>query len=624
MTATIQHAPSKALERYKPPVKSRAAYVAKQAASTATFHAARSPKHAGRMLLHSARGTVYTVPQVVRWVSSPNRREVVNKAKQGTSAKALESASNALIMSIVLRLALLVGPAAVGLTWLYQRMGTWAYVCFGGAILLITAVVGSRLSGTALVEKADPRRGDLTKERLNDAFQAVGLLKRPKADGDTYATELIIQQLPCQTFGPVPGVEAIVDLPPGSAKTAADVVANRGALAAELAVKAEQLVVEAGQEHEGQVLLWLASRDPFAGDPVLSGYPKEKRTNVWEGVRLGTDARGNPVELPLVWESWFIAGTPRRGKSSIGRLIASVGALDPYCDVAVIDAKGGKDWKPLEKLSGRFVLGSDPEPILETLADLVRLMNERYDIIQTLDDEQCPDGRITPELAETHDLRPVLVLFDELQEALAACDAKQRKIMEETISRLARKGPAAGIIGVVMSQRPDAKTIPAQFRGVVSTRVAVQCTDRQSSDLVLGEGSSARGLNASRLPFVDGEAARCIAVSGAFGSTVKTDWLPLAEFKALCERGYLLRSAANTLRSEEQKATNNLLDAAIACLEVQDNLTPTDLASAIAALTGDQYTAKELGEELARIGLSSKHNGKRREFRLRDARATFG
>lgn len=618
--------PSKALVPVGPSRKGRAAYVTKQAASTAGWQVVRSPLYAWRVVLHGCRGTWYTLPPLIGFIWAGDKREAARQKLKAGQADAYSKLNDKWWHAVVLRSCLVFGPPLLILASLYNRIGPTAYGIVGGTLLLALAFIGSRIHGETILDIAPPRRKDLTQERLDDALRARGLIRKPRDEYDSYGTSVEIRELPHREGS---GIEVLFDLPPGSNRTALDVVAQKEGLASELGVLSEQLVLQTTREHAGQVRLWLADEDPFAGGAATSPYPSEKRTDVWEGFRIGTDARGDEAVIPMVWESHFIGGLPRQGKSTIGRLAAAHVALDPYCDCVVLDFKGGKDWKPMLKFASRSVLGADPEDVkatLETLRDLVRMMDERYKLIQSLDDEECPDGKLTPELAESRGLRPVAVFIDELQEALAACDKQERKELEEMLARLARKGPACGIIILVMSQRPDAKSVPAQFRGVVSTRIAVHSADRISSDLVLGEGASARGLNAARLPHLDassGMAAQAMVVCGASsGQTVKVDWLSLPDFRAICERGYLLRSAAGTLREEEDKAPVNLLDVVIRELEKQDGLSAEALCERIRDF--EEIKPVSLGKRLAGMGLRSKETNAGRRYFLAAARAALG
>jgi S-DNA-T family DNA segregation ATPase FtsK/SpoIIIE len=114
-------------------------------------------------------------------------------------------------------------------------------------------------------------------------------------------------------------------------------------------------------------------------------------------------------------------------------------------------------------------------------------------------------------------------------------------------------GPAAGIVLVLATQRPDTKTIPSALRAVLGSRFALRVMDWRDSNIILGEQMNTRGWDSSRLlpshkgvgilrP--DGETA---AGADVLAMMVRTDYMPNNDWTTLCERGRALRAAAGTL-----------------------------------------------------------------------------
>jgi S-DNA-T family DNA segregation ATPase FtsK/SpoIIIE len=123
----------------------------------------------------------------------------------------------------------------------------------------------------------------------------------------------------------------------------------------------------------------------------------------------------------------------------------------------------------------------------------------------------------------------------------------------ELLTWLAKKGPAAGIVLVLATQRPDTKTIPSALRAVLGSRFALRVMDWRDSNIILGEQMNTRGWDSSRLlpshkgvgilrP--DGETA---AGADVLAVMVRTDYMPNDDWACLCERGRALREAAGTL-----------------------------------------------------------------------------
>src|SRR5262249_25812537 len=69
----------------------------------------------------------------------------------------------------------------------------------------------------------------------------------------------------------------------------------------------------------------------------------------------------------------------------------------------------------------------------------------------------------------------------------------------ELLTWLAKKGPAAGIVLVLATQRPDSRTIPSGLRAVMGSRFALRVMDWRDSNIVLGEQMNTRGYDSSRL-----------------------------------------------------------------------------------------------------------------------------
>jgi S-DNA-T family DNA segregation ATPase FtsK/SpoIIIE len=123
----------------------------------------------------------------------------------------------------------------------------------------------------------------------------------------------------------------------------------------------------------------------------------------------------------------------------------------------------------------------------------------------------------------------------------------------ELLTWLAKKGPAAGIVLVLATQRPDSKTIPSGLRAVLGSRFALRVMDWRDSNIVLGEQMNTRGYDSSRLlpshkgvgilrP--DGDTA---AGGDSLAMTVRTYYMPNEDWRTICERGRSLREAAGTL-----------------------------------------------------------------------------
>ena len=358
-----------------------------------------------------------------------------------------------------------------------------------------------------------------------------------------------------------------VDLP--ATRKAADVVKNRDALASALAVDEVQLIVErvrGNGGHAGRVSMWVADEDPYARPPLRTPLLGVTRWDAWRPVPFGRDARDRRIDLPLVWTSLLVGAIPRQGKTFAARLAASGLILDAWVRLYVADFKGGKDWVAAGQVAHRFMAGDEPEHVLllvEWLVELVAEVQGRFRRMRDLDDLTCPESKITPDMARDKALNmPITAIFiDEVQVPLedrTPVDVQGKKLtageyVGELLTWLAKKGPAAGIVLVLATQRPDSKTIPSGLRAVLGSRFALRVMDWRDSNIVLGEQMNTRGFDSSRLlpshkgvgilrP--DGDTA---AGADVLAMTVRTYYMPNEDWQAICQQGRTLREAAGTL-----------------------------------------------------------------------------
>lgn len=358
-----------------------------------------------------------------------------------------------------------------------------------------------------------------------------------------------------------------VDLP--ATRKAADVIKHRDALASALAVDEVQLIVERVRGkggHAGRVFLWVADEDPYSGPPLRTPLLDVECWDAWRPVPFGRDARQRRIDLPLVWTSLLVGAIPRQGKTFAARLAAAGLVLDPHARLYVFDGKGGKDWDAVEQIAYRYVCGDEPEhaeAVRDHLVELVAQVQSRFARMATLDDDMCPESKITPAISRDVNLgMPITaVIIDEVQVFLENPTRQQVGGKKSTIGEyiadllayLVRKGPAAGIVVVLATQRPDSNTIPSRLRAVLGSRFALRVMDWRDSNIVLGEQMNTRGYDASTL-LPSHKGVGILRPDGdmdtgadVLAMTVRTYYMPNQEWREICARGRGLREAAGTL-----------------------------------------------------------------------------
>lgn len=442
------------------------------------------------------------------------------------------------------------------------------YVLYGGIVLwsaaglasVALAIVGRRKDGSpgrkAVLGGARTLAWTMDSQLLVDAFRDAKLIGKDE-------TLRLVER--AARVGE--GWAVTVDLP--ATRKAVDVIKHRDALASALAVDEVQLIVERVRGrggHAGRVSLWVADEDPYAGPPLRMPLLDVEWWDAWRPVPFGRDARNRRVDLPLVWTSLLVGAIPRQGKTFATRLAAAGLVLDPYARLYVFDGKGGKDWEAAEQIAYRYVCGDELEhayAVRDHLVELVAEVQSRYARMATLDDDVCPESKITPAISRDVDLgMPITgVVIDEVQVFLENPTREQvggkkttlGAYIADLLTYLVRKGPAAGVVVILATQRPDSNTIPSRLRAVLGSRFALRVMDWRDSNIVLGEQMNTRGYDASTLlpshkgvgilrP--DGETD---AGADMIAMTVRTYYMPNAEWRVICARGRALREAAGTL-----------------------------------------------------------------------------
>jgi len=533
-------------------VKSRQHAV--QAAKDAVVAVLRSP---WRLLSAVMRGLVVAGRAWRRWVTVRDFREAAEQAEK-LADKFTDIRELALFRWKIT--GLVAGLAVVVLLLARLAYGDRPLWMIVAAASLTLAVLGRRKDGSPGRRPvlAGPRTLTWTMDPqvLVDAFrdakligkdETLRLVERATRVGDGWAIT--------------------VDLP--ATRKAADVIKQREALASALAVDELQLVVErvrGNGGHAGRVALWAADSDPYARPPVRTPLLRAERWDAWRPVPFGHDARDRRISLPLVWTSLLVGAIPRQGKTFAARTAVAGLILDPHVRLYVADFKAGKDWAAAAQVAHRFMAGDDTEHILTLVTWLTELVTDvqgRYRRMRHLDDGICPESKITAELSRDSSLAmPITaVVVDEVQvplesRALMTVDGKKLPAGEyagELLTWLAKKGPAAGIVLVLATQRPDSQTIPSGLRAVLGSRFALRVMDWRDSNIVLGEQMNTRGYDSSRLlPTHKGVGilrpdGNTDSGTDALAITVRTYYMPNDDWRTICERGRQLRVTAGTL-----------------------------------------------------------------------------
>ncbi|WP_229401890.1 hypothetical protein [Micromonospora okii] len=533
--------------------------VSRRASYRSRWHLWRCPKYGVRIVVRTVRGAGRGAYRFGRWITAGEYAKVIEDATlrgQWTDVRDNTLERGKVAIRRAKRLGYSTAGSGVVLGVMTLAVGPEVLYTLGAVLTASATAAGWKgRTETPILDSPHPNATqDLNMQILNEAFRAAGLLK-----GEVELRRVA----PIMRDGR--GWAAVVDMPRGGGKTAADAIAKRDVLAAELGVDEIQVLmgrVRANSGgHAGRLNIWVADDDPYLGPNTPSPLAKADQWSIWDPIPFGRDARGERIELSLLEHSLFFGGLPGRGKSSAQRIPSAAGMLDPSVRHMVADGKGGADWRAMRAVAYRLVLGAEPdalEAFLDMLGEILADMERRFAILGSLPPSICPDGKLTPHISAKYKLPVTMVTIDELQEFLTAMDKEDREEAVNRMARIVRRGRAAGYIPNFASQRPDAESVPTKLREVIDYRFCTQVTDKPSSDMVLGKGKAAMGADASVLEEYHKGVGVLLTGPGSY-VTVRCDYIDMPAFLEIGQRGRELRQAAGTLEGD---AASDVLEAA--------------------------------------------------------------
>ncbi|HET9253736.1 MAG TPA: hypothetical protein VFO16_00860, partial [Pseudonocardiaceae bacterium] len=232
------------------------------------FHAVRVPSYGLALCWWSVRGAARGLATALRWVTG--RREYRPLITAAQEARRWD-----LVRELIIERRALAQTRITTTAWLTLSAGattaagflTWGRVFLGwaGAGVVLGSLWLGRPRTTPVLPAGPvlPVALELSADMLTGALRAAGLVK---ADA--------IPQLVTPPLRDGNGWAVTLDLPRGGGKTAADAIAKRDTVAAELGVDEIQVIMSrvraAAGGHAGRLMIWVADDDPYLGEPNLS------------------------------------------------------------------------------------------------------------------------------------------------------------------------------------------------------------------------------------------------------------------------------------------------------------------------------------------------------------------
>jgi S-DNA-T family DNA segregation ATPase FtsK/SpoIIIE len=510
------------------------------------FHTLRAPVYLARLLLRSPRGTGRLLVRWGKWVADTEARPVEAKAAASADIEAWLSLSREKSRRVrPRRIASLAVATVTGITTLVSSflVPGWTITAYLSAAAL--AGLGGKKGDKALITRYVAtnilRRLDSTE--VFEALAAIGIEGKKGRKGVEFAAEVMRDG---------PGWRAEVDLPPGIEATA--VLEKRSALAAAMRRPISTVWPEGDRTaHPGRLVLWVAQRDPAKAARKLWPLMKNGQADVYEPLPYGFDPRGNLIEITLMYSNLLVGGIPGSGKTSCALAIVLGVALDPTAELWIYELKGSGDLDSVKPVCHRYVSGDEDEDLEAALAGMrsgIAEYQRRAKFIKSLPASEVPEGRkVTRAIAEKYpeqQLGPRVIVIDEVQELFTHAEYKDEAAALAT--RLIKKGRAYGIILILLTQNPDAPSLPTGVSSSVGTRLCLAVMDWRANNNVLGTGAYDRGMRATDIS-VD-EQGTGILARGREGITVRAAFIKQTEAEDIGKRALALRTAAGTLTGQ--------------------------------------------------------------------------
>lgn len=583
-----------------------ARWVAGHAGHVLAFHAVRLPVYAAKLAVWSPVGLWRVVVVAGRWVfdtdSHPVRAEAVRRSDAETYLRLDRQHTEHVrrrALALALLLVLLVAGAGVvvvlapaGLTY---TLGAGTVAALG----LLGAPKDRPITGHAVVVERYER---LTSEQVERALRSLGIA----AINGKGAT--IHFPAPIQRHGP--GWRAEVDLPHGV--TATDVVERRDRLSAGLRRPLGAVWPEPVPDaHAGRLVIWVGDQDMSKAKPtpwpLLKGG---KPHSVFEPLPFGTDPRGRPVGVPLMYSNILIGALPGAGKTFALRVLVLGAAMDPRCELRAFELKGSGDLDAIEAVAHHFASGVDDD----TMAACVASMREVYGQLETraallkrlAKAGRAPENKVTPRLVdEVPELRPLLLVVDECQELFT--HPEHGKDAAHLATAIIKRGRALGVMLALATQRPDKDSLPTAVSANVGIRFCLRVAGQIENDMILGTSAYRNGIRATMLRPSDKGVGWLVGAADE-PQIVRGYYVDGDDTKRAVGVARLLRERAGTLSGAavgEAQQVINVRDDVLTAFGDDTKLWTSTLLDRLATLRPEvysQWTAEQLAAALRPFG----------------------
>ncbi|GGV04311.1 cell division protein FtsK [Kitasatospora herbaricolor] len=584
-------------------------WLGEHVAHTLGYHAVRSPLYGAKLLGRAPRGTARLVGGTYRWVSDAESRPVRAAAVRREDVEQyliLSRRRDARVRgrSAILLLASLLGVAFTAV--LLVATPGWTALAVAAALALALGAAGGQ-ADAPLIDRAvvATKVQRLTSDIVVRALGAMGNAEINKAmgKGGTGIT------FPAPITRDGPGWRADIDLPYGV--TAIDIIERRDRLASGLRRPMGCVWPEpVHDQHAGRLMLWVGDQDMSQVKAPAWPLAKAGAASLFRPLPFGTDQRGRPVDMTLMFANVLIGAMPRFGKTFALRVLMLAAALDPTAELHVWELKGTGDLEDAAKVAADYGSGADDDTIEGTVGSLRYVHKElerRAAVLRSLPKERRPENKVTPELAADRalGLHPLVLIIDECQELFS--HDKFGKEAGELSEAIIKRGPAMGVILMLATQRPDVRSLPSGVSANVGIRFCLRVMGQTENDMVLGTSSYKNGLRATTFTAND-KGIGYLVGAATDAQIVRSYYIDGPAAGRIMDRARAARITAGTLTGvaagqapERESSKSSLLDDLLSIWPAAEpKVWSETLVSALAALDEGRYGGWE-PEQLALV-----------------------
>ncbi|UUN28576.1 cell division protein FtsK [Streptomyces sp. FIT100] len=530
-------------------LKTAASWVARHYAHAAGYHALRAPVYAARLTLQAPTGAARVVGGTMRWVADregePVRLAAVRREDAADYLKLSRQRDGRVrLRTLITVLAMFVGLGAA--LAIYVLAPGWLQALSVSALVMALGFKGRQADAPVIHRAVElPKAMKLTSDIVLRALGALGIPAINQAQSK--GKEGFEFTAPITRDGP--GWRAEGNLPYGV--TVTDIIERRDRLASGLRRPLGCVWPEAvPDEHTGHLVLWVGDQDMNKAKQPAWPLLKAGSVDLFKPVDFSTDQRGRWVGLTFMYIAGIIGAIPRMGKTFLLRLFALIAALDPRAELHTYDLKGTGDLDPVgEAVSHRHRAGEEDEDIEYAIADMREIREElrrRAKVIRSLPRDICPESKVTSELASKPSLglHPIVICVDECQVWFE--HHEYGKEFEAICTDLVKRGPATGIVLLLATQRPDAKSLPTGISANAGVRLCMKVMDHTANDMVLGTGAHKRGVRATMFAWADKGIAYFVG-DGSDARIIRSVYVDAPTAERIALRARRTREAAGTL-----------------------------------------------------------------------------